>query len=73
MVKPESVEKSCTWNQPVEPSVPGTRLMGSTRFRFADEPPAPQPRNFWIPRLLMTSLFVGAAAVANIWFGFRLF
>lgn len=33
---------------------------------FADEPPPPQPRSFWVVRLLITGLFAGVAAAAQI-------
>ena len=47
--------------------------MTFSTIKFADEPPAPQPRSFWVPRLLITAGFVAAAAVASLSVGFGLF
>jgi hypothetical protein len=43
------------------------------RIRFADEPAHPQPRNFWLVRLLITGLIAGAGGAAHVLWGFRLF
>jgi hypothetical protein len=44
--------------------------MSNESLRFDDEPPAPQPRRFWIPRMLITGLCAGLAAAAYLVFGF---
>jgi hypothetical protein len=41
-------------------------------IHFVEEPRTPESSNFW-PRLLLTTIFVSAAASAHILFGFRLF
>jgi hypothetical protein len=36
---------------------------------FDDEPPAPQPSRFWIPRMLIAGICVGLAAAAYVVYG----
>ena len=31
-------------------------------FKFADEPAHPQPRSFWVTRMLITGIIVGLAS-----------
>jgi hypothetical protein len=31
-------------------------------FNFVDEPPDPQPRGFWITRMMITGVMVGLAS-----------
>lgn len=47
--------------------------MGSHRYRFVeDEEPRP-PASVWVTRAVITSLIIGAAGAAHIFFGFKLF
>jgi hypothetical protein len=47
--------------------------MGSQRIRFAYEDEHRPPTSVWVTRALITSLIVGTAGVAHIFFGFRFF
>jgi len=47
--------------------------MGANRFNFADEPPEPQSRHFWITRMIITLAFAGAGSYAYMFLGYRFF
>ena len=34
-----------------------------------DEPPAPQPKNFWVPHFIIAGFVVSAGAVITMFFG----
>ena len=36
--------------------------MTKRAFNFADEPANPQPKTFWIPRMMITGVMVGLAS-----------
>ena len=40
--------------------------MDITRLQIGEEPPHPQPRSFWLVRLLITCFFAGGAAAAEV-------
>lgn len=40
---------------------------------FYDEPAAPQPRAFWIPRMMITGIMVGLASAYLYLHGYRVF
>ncbi len=43
--------------------------MDSKLFATTDEPAAPQPRNFWIPRFMIAGLVVAIGAVVTVLHG----
>ncbi len=47
--------------------------MSKRTILFADEPPAPQPRNFWVTRMMITGIIVGLASSYVYLNGYQVF
>ena len=47
--------------------------MGSQKIRFVEDDESRPPASVWVTRAVITSLMVGAAGVAHIFFGYRFF
>jgi hypothetical protein len=52
---------------------PQEQAMTKRPVNFYDEPAAPQPRAFWIPRMMITGIMVGLASAYLYLHGYRVF